>query len=60
MTPNNKHLNEYRRVMSYVDIEESVKQQIIKNCARYSTLNKIKSGKFRVVAIIKEKTTHTL
>ncbi len=60
MTPNNKHLNEYRRVMSYVDIEESAKQQIIKNCARYSTLNKIKSGKFRVVAIIKEKTTHTL
>ena len=60
MTPNNKHLNEYRRVMGYVDIEESAKQQIIKNCARYSTLNKIKSGKFRVVAIIKEKTTHTL
>lgn len=60
MTPNNKHLNKYRRVMGYVDIEESAKQQIIKNCARYSTLNKIKSGKFRVVAIIKEKTTHTL
>ncbi len=60
MILNNKHLNEYKRVMCCVDIEESVKHQIIKNCARYSTLNKIKSGKFRIVAVIKEKTTHTL
>lgn len=59
MTPNNKHLNEYRRVMGNVDVEESVKHQIVKNCARYSTLNKIRSGKFKIVAVIKEKTTHT-
>lgn len=59
MKPNNKHLNEYKRIMSCVDVDDSVKQQIVKNCARYSTLNKIKSGKFKIIAVIKEKTTHT-
>ncbi len=59
MTLNNKHLNEYKRVMGCIDIEESVKHQIVKNCARYSTLNKMKSGKFRLIAVIKEKTTKT-
>ena len=58
MTLNNKHLSEYKRVMCCVDIEESVKHQIIENCARYSTLNKIKIGKFKIVAVIKEKTTN--
>ncbi len=59
MKPNNRHINEYKGVMSCVDVEESVKQQIIKNCARYSTLNKIKSGKFKITAVIKEKSTNT-
>lgn len=59
MKPNNKYLNEYKRVMSCVDIEESVKHRIVKNCARYSTLNKIKSGKFKIIAVTKEKTTNT-
>lgn len=59
MIPNNRHLNEYRRVMGHVDVEESVKHQIVKNCARYSTLKKIRSGKFKIVAVVKEKTTNT-
>ncbi len=58
MQPNNKHLIEYKRVMGCVDIDESVKHQIVKNCARYSTLDKMKSGKFKIVAVIKEKTTN--
>lgn len=58
MKPNNKHLNEYKRIMGCVDIEDSVKQQIVKNCARYSTLNKIKSGKFKIIAVKKEESTN--
>ena len=55
MKPNNC-ISEYKRVMNCVDIDEAAKQQIIKNCARYSTLKKIKSGKFRIIAVKKEKT----
>ncbi len=56
MKPNN-HINEYRRVMNCVDIDDTVKQQIITNCARYSTMKKIRSGKNKIIAVIKEKTT---
>lgn len=55
MKPNNC-ISEYKRVMNCVDIDETAKQQIIKNCARYSTMKKIKSGKFRIIAVKKEKT----
>ena len=50
MTPNSI-VNEYKRVMNCVDVEDAVKHQIITNCARYSTLNKIRSGKFKLVAV---------
>ena len=56
MKPNNC-ISEYKRVMNCVDIDEAAKQQIIKNCARYSTMKKIKSGKFRIIAVKKEKTS---
>lgn len=52
MIPNNQ-FKEYKRVMCCIDVEESVKQQIIRNCARHSTLNKIKSGKYKLIAVIK-------
>lgn len=52
--PNNQ-LKEYKRVMSCVDIDDAVKQQIIKNCARYSTMKKIRAGKYKIVAVKKEK-----
>lgn len=55
MKPKNQ-LKEYVRVMNCIDVEDEVKQQIIKNCARYSTLNKIKAGKYKIVAVKKEKT----
>lgn len=60
MIPNNRHLIVYKRIMNCVDVEESVKHQIVKNCARYSTLNKIKGRKFKITAVIKEKSTHIL
>ncbi len=47
-------LKEYVGVMSCIDIAEEAKKRIIKNCARYSTVKKIKSGKFKVVAVKKE------
>ena len=59
MKSNNRHLNEYKRIINCVDVEDSVKHQIIKNCAKYSTFNKIKNGKFRITAVIKEKTSNT-
>lgn len=54
MKPNNQ-LKEYKRVMNCIDVDEEVKQQIIKNCARYSTLKKIKAGKYKITAVIKDK-----
>ena len=51
-TQNYRH--EYVRVMNSVDVGESVKQQIITNCARYSTLRKIRAGKFKLVAVKKD------
>ncbi len=45
---------EYIRVMSSIDVDESLKQQIIRNCARYSTVKKIKAGKFKIIAIKKD------
>ncbi len=56
MNPNNR-ISEYRRVMSCVDVEDTVKQQIITNCARYSTMKKIRAGKHKIIAVIKEKTS---
>lgn len=47
---------DYIRVMKNVDVSESVKQQIIRNCARYSTLKKIRAGKYKIVAVKKDKT----
>lgn len=55
MLPNNK-LREYVRVMKCVDVDESVKQQIIRNCARHGTLSKIKTGRFKAVAVKKDQT----
>ena len=46
--------NEYIRVMSSIDVDESVKQQIIRKCARYSTVKKIKAGKFKIIAVKKD------
>ena len=57
---NNNYRNEYIRVMEKVDVEESVKQQIIRNCARYSTLNKIRAGKYKLIAVKKEKTAEKI
>lgn len=53
--PNNG-LKEYIRVMNSVDIDDAVKVQIIKNCARHSTLHKIKLGKFKITVVKKDKT----
>lgn len=60
MKTNNPHLNEYKRVMSCVDMDDTAKLQIIRNCARYGTLMKIKSGKFRLIAVKKEKSTENI
>ncbi len=50
----NKNIKEYARVMNCIDIDDAAKHQIIRNCARYSTMKKMRSGKFKVVAVIKE------
>lgn len=59
MKPNN-HIDEYRRIMNCVDIDDTVKHQIIKSCARYSTMKKIRAGKHKITAVIKEKTTENI
>lgn len=60
MKTNNPHINEYARVMNCIDMDNAAKQRIIRNCARYGTLMKIKSGKFKVIAVKKEKTTENI
>lgn len=50
-------IREYSRVMNQVSISEGMKQRISRNCARYVTLQKTKSRKFTVTAVIKEQTS---
>ena len=57
---NSDYRREYIRVMGKVDVEESVKQQIIRNCARYSTLHKIRLGKYKLTAVKKEQTAKNI
>lgn len=59
MTPKSV-INEYKKVLGCVDVDAAVKQQIITNCARYSTMKKIRSGKYRLTAVIKESTTKNI
>ena len=46
-------VNEYVRIMSCLDIDEAAKRRIINNCARYGTVKKIKTRKFKIVAVKK-------
>lgn len=55
MKTGNHAVNEFNRIMNCIILEEEAKNRIIKNCARYGTLQKIRSGKFTVTAVIKEK-----
>ncbi len=52
-----RYIKSYKRVMNHVDMSEEAKQRIAKNCARYSTLRKIKRGRYVITAIKSEKTT---
>ncbi len=52
-----KYINSYVRVMNSVTMSDEAKKCIIRNCARYSTLQKIKNGSFVITANQKEKTT---
>lgn len=52
-----KYINTYVGVMKEMSLNEEAKQRICKNCARYSTLHKIKNGRYVVTASTKEKTT---
>lgn len=52
-----KYIDSFVRVMNSVTVSDEAKKCIIRNCARYSTLQKIKSGNFVITANNKEKTT---
>lgn len=45
----------YRNVMNCVDVSTEVKHQIIENCAKYSTIKKIRSRRYNVIAVVKPK-----
>lgn len=59
MKPNN-NIKEYIRVLSCVNIDDETKHHIAQNCARRSTLQKIRSGKFKIVAVKKENTVEKI
>lgn len=50
-----KTTEKYRNIMNCIDVSPEVKHQIIENCAKYSTLKKIKSRKYSIIAVIKPK-----
>ncbi len=50
-----KKFDRYRNLMNCVDVSPDVKHQIIENCAKYSTIKKIRSRKYNVIAVIKPK-----
>ena len=53
-----KYIESYINVMNGITMSEEAKKCIIRNCARYSTLQKIKSNNsFSITANKKEKTT---
>ena len=52
-----KYIDSYVRVMNNVTMSDEAKKCIIRNCARYSTLQKIKNSSFSITVSKKEKTT---
>lgn len=52
-----RYIDNYVRVMNGVTMSEEAKKYIIRNCARYSTLQKIKNSNFSITTSQKEKTT---
>lgn len=52
-----KYIDSYVKVMNSVTMSDDAKKCIIRNCARYSTLQKIKSSSYVISANKKEKTT---
>ncbi len=52
-----KYIDTYVSVMKEIELSDEAKQRICKNCARYSTLHKIKNGRYVLTASRKEKTT---
>ncbi len=51
-----KKFDRYRNLMNCIDVSPEVKHQIIENCAKYSTIKKIRSRRYGVTAVIKRKT----
>ena len=52
-----KYIESYIGVMGKLNLSDEARHRIAKNCARYSTLHKIKRGKFVITAVKSEKTT---
>lgn len=51
----NSRIERYRNVMSSIDVPQETKLHIIEYCAKHSTYKKIKSRKFSIVTVKKEK-----
>ncbi len=51
----NSRIECYRNVMSSIDVPQETKLHIIEYCAKRSTYKRIKSRKFGIVAVKKEK-----
>ena len=47
-----KYINSYVRVMNDITMSEDAKKYIIRNCARYSTLQKIKNSSILLTTIL--------
>lgn len=53
----NNYINRYRQVMNSVTVDPDFTRQIIEHCAKYSTLKRMKTKKFRINVAKKEKST---
>ena len=53
----NNSIDRYRQVMNSVTVDPDFTRQIIEHCAKYSTLKRMKTKKFRINVAKKEKST---
>ena len=53
----NNYIDRYRQVMNSVTVDPDFTRQIIEHCAKYSTLKRMKTKKFRINVAKKEKST---
>ena len=51
---NSLPIKEYERIINSIGLDEAAKHEIIRNCARRSTLERIRRGKYKLITVKKD------